>query len=156
MNVTDIPILQLIPQRPPFVLVDRVVSFDHTTTTTEFSVRTDCILVEDGVLSADGLVENVAQTCAVRMGCVNHVHHESIKLGFIGAVRNMSFFRLPCIGEVLTTSIVVREEVFNMTLVDAQVRSGNELLATAEMKIALSEVDAQKEETLKPASRMNT
>ena len=41
------------------------------------------------------------------------------------------------------TSIKVREEVFRMTLVDAQVRIGDEVVATAEMKIALSEVDAQ-------------
>jgi hypothetical protein len=37
------------------------------------------------------------------------------------------------------TSIRVREEIFQMTLVDAEVRVGDEVVATAEMKIAISE-----------------
>lgn len=143
LNVEEIPILELIPQRPPFVMVDRVEAFDHVRTTTSFTVRDECIFVEDGAMTPDGMVENVAQTCAARMGCVNYLNRESVKLGFIGAVRDMSFLRLPRVGETLTTSIIVREEVFRMTLVDAEVRSGDEIIATAEMKIALSEVDAQ-------------
>ncbi len=124
-------------------MVDRVVAFDRINTTTTFLVREDCIFVEDGVLVPNGMVENIAQTCAARMGCVNSLNKESVKLGFIGAVRDMSFLRLPRIGETLSTSIIVREEVFRMTLVDAEVRVGEEIIATAEMKIALSEVDAQ-------------
>lgn len=89
-----------------------------------------------------GMVENVAQTCAARMGIINLMDEEHVKLGFIGAVREMAFLRLPKVGEELTTSITVREEVFRMTLVDAEVRSGDEVIATAEMKIALSETDA--------------
>ena len=124
-------------------MVDRVVAFDRVITTTAFAVQPDCIFVEDGHLVPDGLVENVAQTCAARMGCVNYINRESVKLGFIGAVRDMIFHRLPHVGETLMTSIKVREEVFRMTLVDAEVRIGDEVVATAEMKIALSEVDAQ-------------
>lgn len=124
-------------------MVDRVEAFDRVITTTAFTVQADCIFVEDGQLVPDGLVENVAQTCAARMGCVNYLNRESVKLGFIGAVRDMNFHRLPRVGETLTTSITVREEVFRMTLVDAEVRIGNDIVATAEMKIALSEVEAQ-------------
>ncbi len=143
MRVEDIPILELIPQRPPFVMVDRVMAFDRMLTSTAFTVAAECIFVEDGQLMADGVVENVAQTCAARMGCINHINNENVKLGFIGAIRNMSFRRLPRVGETLITSIAVREEVFRMTLVDAEVRIGDEVVAKAEMKIALSEVDAK-------------
>lgn len=141
--VEETPISDLIPQRPPFVMVDRVVAFDRICTTTTFTVLEDCIFVEDGHLRAIGLVENVAQTCAARMGYINILDQENVKLGFIGAVKEMSFLRLPAVGETLFTSITVREEVFGMTLVDAEVRSGDEVIATAEMKIALSETDAQ-------------
>lgn len=124
-------------------MIDRIVDFEFSCTKTSFAVTSDCIFVENGRLTPDGIVENVAQTCAARMGCINFLHHESVKLGFIGSVRDMNFHRLPLIGETLTTSIVVREEVFRMTLVDAEVRTGHEVIATAEMKIALSETDAQ-------------
>ena len=139
MNIQEIPILDLIPQRPPFVMVDRVVEFDWTRTTTSFLVRDDCLFVEDGMLISDGVVENVAQTCAARMGCISFIKGERVKLGFIGAVRNMSFSRQPVVGETLITSITVREEVFGMTMVDAEVRSGDEVIAKTEMKIALKD-----------------
>lgn len=131
--------MDLIPQRPPFVMVDRVVEFDWTRTTTSFLVRDDCLFVEDGMLISDGVVENVAQTCAARMGCISFIKGERVKLGFIGAVRNMSFSRQPVVGETLITSITVREEVFGMTMVDAEVRSGDEVIAKTEMKIALKD-----------------
>lgn len=77
------------------------------------------------------------------MGYINLLDQERVKLGFIGAVKEMRFLRLPAVGETLTTGITVREEVFGMTLVDAEVRSDDKVIATAEMKIALSETDAQ-------------
>ena len=45
---------------------------------------------------------------------------------------------MPSIGEKITTSIEVIEEVFGMTLVKANVISGDSMIATSEMKIALS------------------
>ena len=44
---------------------------------------------------------------------------------------------------MLRTTVTVREEVFRMTLVDADIRVGDEVIATTSMKIALSETDAQ-------------
>ena len=129
----------VIPQRPPFILVDTVEDFDIDLTATGFTVREGDLFTEDGHLSAAGLVENVAQTCAVRMGCINYLNHRTIKIGYIGAVRDMRFLRLPKVSETLMTSIRVREEIFQMTLVDAEVRVGDEVVATAEMKIAISE-----------------
>ena len=76
-------------------MIDGVVDFERYRTVTSFTVREDCIFVEDGHLTADGIVENVAQTCAARMGYINIIDKEHVKLGFIGAVRDMRFLRLP-------------------------------------------------------------
>jgi hypothetical protein len=46
------------------------------------------------------------------------------------------------LGEQLTTSIEVKEEVMQLTLVDARVKVGDETVVTAEMKIALSDIDS--------------
>lgn len=143
MEIKDVPILELIPQRPPIVMVDKVVHFDEIVTITQFTVREECIFVENGALAPNGMVENIAQTCAARIGYINFLANEQIRLGFIGAVRDMTFLRCPRIGETLVTTIRVREEVFRMTLVDAEIRVGDEVLSTAEMKIALSETNAQ-------------
>lgn len=137
-----IPLHDLIPQRAPFLMIDCLTAFDLTNTESELTVREDNIFFTAGILSASGLIENIAQTCAARIGYVNLMSGQPVKIGFIGAVRNLAIYRTPKAGEVLRTTIIVKEEVFRMTLVDAWVKVGDEVLVQAEMKIALSEMDA--------------
>jgi predicted hotdog family 3-hydroxylacyl-ACP dehydratase len=143
MDFSKINILELLPQQPPFIMVDKLLHFDEVKTVTEFSVRSENLFFEDGRLTSSGLVENIAQTCASRIGYVNkYILKQSVKLGYIGAIRNLVIHRTPLLGEKLTTTIEVIEEIFKMTLVKATVLCGEEVLATAEMKIALSEIES--------------
>ena len=137
MELRTIDILDLLPQRPPFVLVDCLVDFTPEVVTTEFRVPADGIFTEDGSLTATGLIENIAQTCATRIGYINYISHRPVGIGYIGAIRDFAVLRTPLVGELLTTTIRVKEEIFGMTMVDAEVHSGSELLVRAEMKIAL-------------------
>ena len=141
-NVSEVDILELIPQRPPFIMVDRLLHFDRIVTTAEFAVREDNIFLEGDELQPEGLVENIAQTCAARIGYVNLMNKESVRLGFIGSVRNLSILGTPKIGETIETTITVKEEIFQMTLVDAEIRLNGSVIVNAEMKIALSDIVA--------------
>lgn len=99
--------------------------------------------MEDGILNSCALMENIAQTCAARMGFINlHVHGEHVKLGFIGSIKGFQVIRQARQGEVLTTSIEVIQEIFQVTMVRAEVKVGDELIATAEMRIAETDIDA--------------
>ena len=141
--INDLTLEELIPQRPPFVMIDKLLHFDEVNTTTCFEVRADNLFVEDSVLNPCALVENIAQTCAARMGYINqYIYKENVKLGFIGSVRDLVILRDVKVGEVLTTSIEVMEEIMSLTLVRASVKVGDETIVTAEMKIALSDIDA--------------
>jgi predicted hotdog family 3-hydroxylacyl-ACP dehydratase len=143
MDFSKINILELLPQQPPFIMVDKLLHFDEVKTVTVFSVRSENLFFKDGRLTSSGLIENIAQTCASRIGYVNkYILKQSVKLGYIGAIRNLEIHRTPLLGEKLTTTIEVIEEIFKMTLVKATVLSGEEVLATAEMKIALSEIES--------------
>ena len=147
MQFEDIDILKLLPQRPPFVMVDRLLYCDKVVTKTDFLVREDNIFCDNGQLTESGLVENIAQTCASRVGYINlFILKDTVKLGFIGAIRNMEIHRLPKLNELITTQITVVEEVFQMTLVTAQVTIGEELIASSEMKISITDIDSGKYE----------
>jgi len=130
-------IQDLIPQRPPMVMVDRLLHCDPVVTETEFTVREDNILAENGQMSACGLVENIAQTCAARMGYINLSKGEAVRVGVIGALRDMEIHALPAVGSTITTRIEVSDEVFGMTLAQAESRCGDTLLASGTIKIAL-------------------
>ena len=142
-SLETINVLDLLPQRPPFIMIDKLVFSDEVVTTTKFLVRSDNIFMEGDVLNACALVENIAQTCAARMGYINYVNHEKVRIGFIGSIRNLNILRPVRLGELLTTSIEVKEEVMQLTLVEASVRVGDETVVTAEMKIAHSDIVAQ-------------
>ena len=142
MELRDIPITSLIPQRPPFVMVDRVLSCDTTDAVTEFAVREDNIFLDDMKLSAAGIIENMAQSCAARMGCINRMHNESVKIGFIGDIRDCHIIRQPRCHEVLSTHVHIIEDVFNLTLANVTVTVDDDTISTARIKIALSETPA--------------
>ena len=139
-ELRSIDIHTLLPQQEPFVMIHTLVHFDRTLTVTETRVEADNLFTDNGCFSASGLMENIAQTCAARIGYVNkYILKKGIQIGFIGAVRDFRIHRLPRVGELLTTRVEVREEVFGMTLADATVRVGEEVLVETEMKIAVRE-----------------
>ena len=139
----DIPLKELIPQRPPFVMIDKMMSFNMTVTETQLEVRADNVFCKKGRLTAEGLMENIAQTCAARMGYINLINNEAVKIGVIGSVNNYEVFRTPKVGEVILTSIEVIEEMFQITMVKAVVKCGDEMLAQSNMKIALMDIESQ-------------
>ena len=139
----SIDIHVLLPQQEPFVMISRLVQFDMVRTVTETDIKAENLFVDEGQFSASGLIENIAQTCAARLGYVNkYIQKKGVQQGFIGAVRNLRVIALPKVGDTISTTVDVREEVFGMTLADAVVKSGDQTLLTTEIKIAVKEETA--------------
>ena len=134
----SIDVHTLLPQQEPFVMIDRMVLLDEVRTITETDIRADNLFVEEGHFSASGLIENVAQTCAARIGFVNkYIMKKAVQVGFIGAVKNLEITALPKVGDTITTIVDVRQEIFGMTLAAAVVMTGEQTLLTTEIKIAI-------------------
>ena len=140
MEFEKIDILKLIPQQPPFVMVDKLLYCDSKTTKTALTVREENIFFDNGVLAEAGLIENIAQTCAARMGNLNNEAGDNgVKIGFIGVIRNLEIARLPKAGETLITQVDLIEEVFQISLVNATVSIDNEIVTSCEMKISITD-----------------
>lgn len=139
MEIKDIDILTLIPQRRPFVMIDRLLSFDEIESSTDFVIKEDNIFCKDGLFLETGIMENIAQTCAARIGYININNNESVKIGVIGSIKDLIITKLPKVGTTLVTKVKVLSEVFAITLVEAEVYDNNELIAKCEMKISLTD-----------------
>ena len=140
MELEKIDIHELLPQQEPFVMVDTLTFFDEKETSTTFTIREDNIFVEDGFLNECAIAENIAQTCAARLGYINkYILKRGIQIGFIGGIKNMVFCESSKVGDVLHTTICVTEQVMEIILVNASVKCGDRIIATAEMKIAMAE-----------------
>lgn len=68
---------------------------------------------------------------------------ESVKIGVIGAIKNLRIFELPKVGDTITTTVKVVCEVLAITMVTAEVRCGDTLIASCEMKISLTDKEAK-------------
>lgn len=137
---TDIDILELLPQRPPFAMVDHLMDYSETQTTCDLTIRPDNVFCENGEFASAGLIEHIAQTCAARLGYYNkYILKTGVRLGFIGEVKNLNILRLPREGEQIETTITIMQEIFDVTLVNAEVRVGTEVIATTILKIAQGE-----------------
>lgn len=136
----NIDIHTLLPQQEPFVMVGCLTAFDEVRTVTETTIAADNILVDDGRFSASGLIENIAQTCAARIGFVNkYILQKGIQIGFIGAIRNLEVLGLPRVGDTIVTTVDVLEDIFGMTLAEASISCGGETIVRTQIKIAVKE-----------------
>ena len=144
MEFHKIDILKLLPQKPPFVMVDALTHFDEVFTSTCLKVTADNIFVENEEFTDCGLMENIAQTCAARMGYNNkYLCSGEVKIGFIGSIKDFSFEKLPKVGDELKTTVEVVSEVFTITLVNAKVEIGGKVIASCEMKISISDINGK-------------
>lgn len=139
ISINDISLNELLPQKPPFIMIDRLVSSDDTYSVAELEIREDNVFFINGCLTAAGLVENIAQTCAAGIGYRFLDKGLAVKVGVIGAVNNLNVLRLPRKGETITTTVKFMEKVFQMTLFDAVIKCGEEELARGTIKTALSD-----------------
>ena len=143
--IKDIDILELLPQRPPFVMVDKLTHYDKTSARSSFMVREGNLFCSGGRMEEAGLIENMAQTCAARMGYRARMELQSdgmVRVGFIGAIRGITIVRVPLVGEVLTTTVEVKEEIFSTSLVETKVEVEDEVVASGSMKIFLTDQTA--------------
>lgn len=133
-----VDVLDIIPQRRPFVMVDSLLHFDVNGVRTSFTVRDDNILLENGRLDPSGILENIAQSCAVRIGFISkYILHRDVDIGYICAIREMSILRQPEVGETLFTSITIKDEIMGMTIAEAEVGSDSGPVARGLMSTAL-------------------
>jgi len=133
-------ILQFIPQRPPFVMVDTLETCNDEGASSGFTITNNNIFIENEELKEPALVENIAQTCAARIGYICHQENKPVPVGFIGAVQHLKVNSLPKVGDVLHTSITIKNQVFNATIVNGQINRNGENIASCEMRIFIAEV----------------
>ncbi|MGN6394531.1 MAG: 3-hydroxyacyl-ACP dehydratase [Mucilaginibacter sp.] len=128
-------IIPLIPQKPPFVMVGRLLYADETVTRSSFVISPDNVFVKDGILQEAGLMENIAQTAALRAGYMAQKENRPVETGYIGAIKDFEVFSLPVAEDEITTEITIDNQVFNVTMLTGQVWRNDVLLARCEMKV---------------------
>lgn len=124
-----------IPQKPPFVLVDKLLYADQKTSRCSFRIPEGNLFTDDGVYSTAGLVESMAQTAAAGTGYLSKKEDRPVPLGYIGAVQKLEVNAWPAVSSTIEMTINLITNLMQVSLVSGTVRSGDQILATCEMKI---------------------
>jgi predicted hotdog family 3-hydroxylacyl-ACP dehydratase len=130
-------ILSLIPQRPPFVMIDKLLSCDDNLTRTAFQVTAENVFVAGGLFREPGLMENMAQTAAAGAGYRARMNNLPVQVGYIGAVKNLEITGLPRTEDELITEIKMEDQVAAITRVSGKIWCHEIMIAQCEMTIIL-------------------
>lgn len=132
-------ILDYIPQHQPFVLVDQIITCNEDYCKTSFEVKADNPLTYNDTLLESGVIENIAQSCAARIGYLAiHTKRQSVRIGVIGGIKDLAINNLPKVGDTLHTEIFkVLSNFGDMSVLDAKTTCNGEVIATGEIKVAL-------------------
>lgn len=139
MIATGEALLALLPQRPPMVLIDALLTCADARTVSQFAVTAASVLVENDVLTEAGLIENIAQTAAAGAGYAYQQQGRPAPIGFIAAIRDLRVAALPAVGTVLTTEVQVQNQVLEFSIVRGAVKAGETTFAECEMRIYIKD-----------------
>jgi len=144
-DITDINFIKkLIPQKDPFVMIDKLLYFDQEKVISGFKVTSDNILTSGNFFTEGGLIENMAQSIALHRGYrgyINRGKDQKPKTGFIGSIKHATIYKLPIIGTELITTVEIIAEIMQVSLVEIRVNDieGN-LIASSEMKTIIVDI----------------
>lgn len=114
---------------------DRIVS--------AFNIPEQHVLVDsDGMFTEAGVIEHFAQTIALHQGYDYALRNLSPPVGYIGSIKNFEVHHLPRVGQRLSTTIHILQQLFGVTAVRGEVTCEGKLIATGEMRTVIAkEVD---------------
>lgn len=144
MENKTLPILEksfvenLIPQKFPFVMVDKLLSFSENEITAGLTVPETNIFVNEGVFQEAGLIEHMAQSVALYTGYQFFLKQEPAPVGYIGSIKTIEIFQLPQLGAEIETTVNVLHEIMGVTLVDISSKINNIEIARGQMKTVLA------------------
>ncbi len=142
-EITDYDfLLTLIPQKKPFVMVDKLCFYSNKKIVSSLTITEENILTNNGNFSEPGLIENMAQTIALHTGYKYFLAQKPAPTGYIGAIKKAEVFELPGISKELTTTVEIIHDIMGVTLVEAKVECEGKIIAQSEMKTALAPENA--------------
>ena len=142
-------IRRFLPHRPPFLMVDTLLSLDDEHVTASFHIKPDCIFNENGVFNEVGLIENAAQTCSSIVGKsyfeVADPAGERVKLiGFISAIKKVDILAHPNVGQTIISHAKLLSRFdsngFSICTLQCNITASDKELLSCEMNLFIQEV----------------
>lgn len=138
-EITDFQFIQtLIPQKQPFVMVDKMHFFSRDKIVSGLTITKENVFSCSTNFMEPGIIENMAQTVAMHTGYNYYLKKQIAPTGYIGALNKVNIHQLPLVGQELITSVQILHDIMGVTLVETSVMCNGTLVAQGEMKTVLA------------------
>ena len=118
-------------------MVGKLIYTDEHVTRSSFRIAADNLFVKNHVFQEAGLLENIAQTAALRAGYLAQAENKPVSVGYIGSVKDFEIFQLPEIDQDIITEIKIETKVMGITVLSGKVWRNDDLLAQCEMRVLM-------------------
>ncbi len=128
--------VDLLPHRPPRVLLDEILGYDETSLRAAVTVSEKSLFLEpEGVPVHVGL-EYMAQACGAFAGALARDRGEAVRIGFVLGARQYRA-HVPCFrrGERLMVSVAVLYQDQQMGAFSCRIEIGGRLAAEARLNV---------------------
>lgn len=128
----------LLPQKFPFVMVDKMFSYTETSIVSGFKIQEDAVFFHNGCFVESGLIEHMAQSVALHTGYQFFLKQEPAPTGYIGSIKDVEIKKLPKLNDEIQTTVTILQEFGGITLVDIVTKLNDVEIAKGQMKTVLA------------------
>lgn len=128
----------LLPQKSPFVMVDKIYAYSENTIVSGLKIRKENIFFHSGILVESGLIEHMAQSVALHTGYQFFLKQKQAPTGYIGSIKEIEIFELPIFGDEIKTTVTILHEFAGITLVAISTILNDQEIAKGQMKTILA------------------
>jgi predicted hotdog family 3-hydroxylacyl-ACP dehydratase len=129
---------QLLPQKFPFVMVDKMFSYTENEIVAGLKIQEDNIFFHEGKLVESGLIEHMAQSVALHTGYEYFLKQEIAPTGYIGSIKNLEIKELPKLNDEIKTTVTIIQRFGGITLVEIVTTIQDIKIAFGQMKTVLA------------------
>jgi len=129
---------KLLPQKFPFVMVDKMFSYTETSIVSGFKIQEDSLFFYNGYFVESGLIEHMAQTVALHTGYHFFLKNEPAPTGYIGSIKDIDIQKLPKLYDEIQTTVSILQEFAGITLVNVVTKMNGIEIASGQMKTVLA------------------
>lgn len=129
---------ELLPQKFPFVMVDKLLDYSETSVVSGLQITKDNIFFNGQNFLESGLIEHMAQTVALHTGYQFFLKKEMAPTGYIGSIKEINISQLPKLGDEIKTTVNILQEFAGITLVDIATTLNGTEIASGQMKTVLA------------------
>jgi predicted hotdog family 3-hydroxylacyl-ACP dehydratase len=128
----------LIPQKFPFVMVDKLYSYTETSLVSGFTIDENALFFQNGNFKESGIIEHMAQSVALHTGYQFYLRKEQAPTGYIGSIKDIVIKELPKLHDEIQTTVSIIQEFAGITLVDVVTKLNDVEIAKGQMKTVLA------------------